>query len=90
MFVTLLHDALVEIVSCFHPLGAVGAGEASLFCQAEAAVKGNPEHDLRVSKVLLVVADFPDGHVGIFLVRASLSLYWPSLTVKNRQDIIYG
>lgn len=62
--VAFLHDSLVKLVPGFHPFGAVGAGETSLFREAETTVKSNPEHDLRVGEVLLVVSDFPDGHVG--------------------------
>jgi len=62
-----VHDLLVERVADGEPEGAVRAGQAALVGQADAAVKGHPEHDLGVDEVLLLVANFPDGHVGIWM-----------------------
>lgn len=78
---TFLHDSLVKLVSGFHPFGTIGTGETSLFGEAETAVKGNPEHNLRVGEVLLVVSDFPDGHVG-FYYRDTVSRMNLSSTLK--------
>lgn len=60
------HDFFVDGVAFREPGGAVRAGEAAFVGEPEAAVEGDPEHDFGVDEVLLLVAHFPDGHVGVW------------------------
>jgi hypothetical protein len=45
---------------------AIGTRQVSLVCEAKATIEGNPEHDLRIGKVLLIVPNFPNGHIRIW------------------------
>jgi len=59
------HDLFIDFVTGCEPLISVRAWKATLLGKTQTTVKGNPKHDLGVNKVLFLVADFPDRHVGI-------------------------
>ena len=61
------HDVFVDFITSFKPLGTIRTWKTSFFCQPQATIKGNPEHDFGVGVILLSTPDFPDGHVRFYV-----------------------
>jgi hypothetical protein len=86
---TLGHDVFIDFITSGQPLGPVRTRETSLLCQAETAIKSNPEHDFGVGVVLLSTSNLPNGHIGFYGVLAGESALHCQCTFPDGQDIIY-
>ena len=61
--ITFLHDLLIEVIPRLQPLLPVRARQTPLLGEPKTTIERNPQHHLRIHKVLFVVAHLPYAHV---------------------------